>query len=71
MLAVSPRRGINSHDFAIDVRVADVVPDIKVFPPGERPTIEQACLRVLCGSSSGKGGPKMLYVWEEHLDLFV
>ena len=55
----------------IDVRVADVVPDINVFPPGERPTIEQACLRVLCGSSSGKGGPKMLYVWEEHLDLFV
>ena len=58
-------------DGPIDVRVVDVVQDINVFQPGERPTIEQACLRVLCGSSSGKGGPKMLYVWEEHLDLFV
>ena len=55
----------------IDVRVVDVVADINVFPPHERPTMEQAFFRVLCTSSSGKGGPKMLYVWEDHLDLLV
>ena len=55
----------------IDVRVVDVVADINVFPPHARPTMEQAFLRVLCVSSTGKGGPKMLYVWEDHLDLLV
>ena len=30
--------------------------------------MEKACLRVLI-VSSGKGGIKMLYVWEEHIDL--
>ncbi len=54
-----------------DVRVVDVVRDINVFPPGERPQIEKAVLRVLCAPSSGKGGVKMLYVWEKHLDLLV
>ena len=55
----------------IDVRVVDVVADINVFPPHARPTMEQAFFRVLCVSSTGKGGPKMLYVWEDHLDLLV
>ena len=55
----------------IDVRVVDVVADMNVFPPHERPTMEQAFFRVLCTSSSGKSGPKMLYVWEDHLDLLV
>ena len=55
----------------IDVRVVDVVADINVFPPHARPTMEQAFFRVLCMSSTGKGGPKMLYVWEDHLDLLV
>ncbi len=55
----------------IDVRVVGVVADINVFAPHERPTMEQAFFRVLCTSSSGKGGPKMLYVWEDHLDLLV
>ena len=53
----------------IDVRVVDVVPDINVFPPHECPTMEQAFFRVMCISSSGKGGPKMFYVWEDHLVL--
>ena len=43
----------------IDVRVVDVVADINVFPPHARPTMEQAFFRVLCVSSTGKGGPKM------------
>ena len=51
-----------------DVRVVDVMRDIGVFPPSQRPKMEQACLRVLI-VSSGKGGLKMLYVKEEHLDL--
>ena len=55
----------------IDVRVVDVVADINVFPPHARPTMEQAFFRVLCMSSTGKGGPKMLYVWEDHLDLLM
>ena len=55
----------------IDVRVVDVVADINVFPPHARPTMEHAFFRVLCTSSSGKGGPQMLYVWEDHLDLLV
>ena len=55
----------------IDVRVVDVVADINVFPPHARPTMEQAFFRVLCVSSTGRGGPKMLYVWGDHLDLLV
>ena len=51
-----------------DVRVGDVLGDIKVFPPSQRPEIERACLRVLC-VASGKGGLKMLFVWEKHIDL--
>ena len=42
--------------------------EISVFLPSERPNVELACLRVLM-VSSGKGGIKMLYVWEEHIDL--
>jgi len=55
----------------IDVRVVDVVADINVFPPHARPTMEQAFFRVLCTSSTAKRGPKMLYVWENHIDLLV
>ena len=55
----------------IDVRVVDVVADINVFPPHARPTMEKAFFRVLCTASTAKRGPKMLYVWEDHLDLLV
>ena len=51
-----------------DVRVVDVMRDIGVSPPSERPKMEQACLRVLV-VSSGKGGIKMMYVREKHIDL--
>ena len=33
--------------------------------------MEQAYFKVVCVPSSDKGGPKMLYVWEKHIDLFV
>ena len=54
-----------------DVRVVDVLRDINVFPRGERPTIEQASIRVLCSPSSGKGGPMMIHVWVGHVEMLV
>ena len=53
-----------------NVRIVDVVADMGVFPESERPKIEQAFLRVLC-VRGGKGGGRMLYVWEKHVDLVL
>ena len=66
--ARSMRDGEEALCSPTNVRVVDVMRDIGVFPSSERPTMEQACLRVLI-VSSGKGGIKMPYVWEEHIDL--
>ena len=52
------------------VRLVDVVADMEVFPEAERQKIEQAFLRVIVVRGC-RGGKKMLYVWEKHVDLVL